>query len=86
MRCRDLLCQHAEKSHEQGPAYLGFWIGACRRCSCQRFREVIPRHQQLQCEFAKMSARGEVFIDWLSVPDPTAERKPGRGTETVGDL
>lgn len=46
----------------------------------------MPRHQQLQGEFAKMSARGETFIDWLSVPDPTAERKPGRGIETAGYL
>ena len=79
MRCRDLLCQHSDKRHE--PPY-----GPCHACSCVRFREVTPRHQQLQVEFARLSARGLTYINWLSIPDPTAERKPDRGIDTAGYL
>ena len=86
-RCQDLLCQHTENAHDGELATGDYWSGrACGRCPCTKFRDVTPRHQQLQLEFAKMTSRGETFIDWLSVPDPTAERKPSRGIETVGYL
>ena len=84
MRCCDLLCQHTDKAHVEVSRHDP--LGKCTRCPCDRFRCVVPRHQQLQMEFATMSARGETFIDWLTVPDPTAERKPGRGIETAGYL
>lgn len=82
-RCRDLVCQHLDRHHEPAQAEQP---GKCQRCPCDRFRFVIPRHQQLQGEFSKMIAAGETFVDWLTVPDPTAERKPSRGIETVGYL
>ena len=84
MRCRDLLCHHAESSHGELDGFDG--LGPCRLCSCGRFRLVVPRHQQLKRAFSKKIAAGETFVDWLSIPDPTAERKPGRGIETVGYL
>lgn len=85
MRCRDLLCQHSEKQHDD-ENQITFGLGPCKQCPCERFREVTPRHQQLQIEFAKLSARGLTYIPWLSIPDPTAERKPDRGIDTAGYL
>ena len=85
MRCQDLTCQHTEAAHTV-PVADSSWAWACRHCTCKRFREATPRAQQIQLEYAKMLPaqvlRGQ-RLDWLSIPDPTAERKPGRSIDRI---
>lgn len=68
LSCQDLTCEHSEANHRPKAE------GPCQLCPCQTFRYRVPRQQQLQVEFAKLRAKGHTFIDWLSVPDPTAEK------------